>query len=102
MLNYDIKTYFGSFEVIKEYGVRLYIRKDGRHLLYWSHRGKRGLNELWVDFEIINYFYVTTNSSRKDILKRVSEFFVQNEDEITVNMAYETSPENFPINEKDR
>ena len=97
MNSYDIKFYLGAFEVVKEYGGRVYKRTNGRPILAWKHRGRLGLNELYVDFELINYLYLkSTDKSRRDILKIVSKWFVDREDEITVNQAYETSPDKFP------
>lgn len=92
-----IDRHLYSFEVIKEYGGRMYVDKNGRPILVWKHRGKLGLNELYVDFEVVNKFYLLTeNTSRMDILKSISKWFVNQEDEISVTRVYETSPDKFP------
>lgn len=96
-MNININKYLYSFKVIKEYGSRVYVDPSGREILCWKHRGVLTLNELYVDYEIVNKIYLSTDGySRLQILKAISKWFVDNEDEISVNRYVETSPEKFP------
>jgi hypothetical protein len=105
-MNYDINFYLGPFNVVKEYGERVYMKKgnhldanrifDGRPILFWKHRGTNTLNELFVDFELVNLLYLNSNGkTRQDILEIISLWFVNREREISVDRVSETSLDKF-------
>jgi hypothetical protein len=105
-MNYDINFYLGPFNVVKEYGERVYMKKgnhldanrifDGRPILFWKNPGPNTLNELFVDFELVNLLYLNSNGkTRQDILGIISLWFVNREREISVDRVSETSLDKF-------
>ena len=92
---YDIDFYLGSFNVVKEYGERVY-KKNERPIIFWKHRGPNTLNELFVDYEVVNLLYLKSDGkTRQEILKIISLWFTNRESEISVNRFSETSLDKF-------